>query len=165
MEPLCRTVVFCGFLFPDAPCPEMLDATAITIGKRGRIGHRRLWWMRRASSSATRHCRAGAGGTTPPRWCVGEFVRAFSLTGANGKGGLSRLPVVNHPDVVDAASKSKLSSGGGPSGGKKGKKSEEQAGLLDEFAIRYALGRERPCTGSSTAKCLTTATMEATDVG
>ena len=165
MEPLCRTVVFCGFLFPDAPCPEMLDATAITIGKWGRIGPRRLWWMRRASTSAARHCRAGAGGTTPPRWCVGEFVRAFSLAGANGKGGLSRHPVVNHPDVVDAASKSKLSSGGGPSGGKKGKKSEEQAGLLDEFAIRYALGRERPCTGSSMAKCLTTATMEATDVG
>ena len=40
MEPLCWTVVFCGLLFPDALCPEMLDATAIIIGKWGKIGPR-----------------------------------------------------------------------------------------------------------------------------
>ena len=49
----------------------------------------------------------------------------------HGKGQLSRLPVIVHPDVLNVVSKLKRLSGGGQRGGKKGKKNKEHAELVN----------------------------------
>ena len=63
-----------------------------------------------------------------PRLAYGTLWRG---THNHGKGQLSQLPFVVHPDIVDVVSKLKQPSGGGQRGGKKGKKNEEHAGLVN----------------------------------